>query len=132
MTTIKRQASYFYAHTHNDGAASAVDKCRHQKEELRYTAVTIQSALANESRPPMPIFTGRRAYDFLLGSVDVELARVMTLSEFDCNEAETAVNGDGKTQEDQQQVEEKNDETQDDDPYGCGDVSSMYMVVSLI
>ena len=78
----------------------------------------------------MSIFTGRREHALPLGSIDVELARVMTASEFDCDEAEMAVNG--KTQDDQQQVKEKDNETQDDDPYGCGDVSSMYMVVSLI
>ena len=57
-----------------------------------------------------------------LGSVDMKLARVMTSSEFDRGEAEMAA------QDDQQQVEE----TQDDDTYDYGDVSSMYMIASLI
>ena len=56
----------------------------------------------------------------------------MTSSEFDHDEAEMAVNGDSKKQDNQQPVNEKDKETQDDDPYGYGDVSSMYMIISLI
>ena len=62
----------------------------------------------------------------------MELARVMTSSEFDRDEEEVAMNGDYKQQEDQQQVEKKYDEAQDYDPYGYGDVSSMHIVASLV
>jgi len=124
MTAMKRQASYFYAHTHNDDADSASNKRRRQNEEFQYTATTIQTA-------PMSILTGRREPALPLVSVDMERTRVLTSSEFDREEAEMAAYGDDRTQEDQQQVEEKNDEAQDDDDPN-GDVASMYMMASLI
>eukprot|EP00579_Thalassiosira_antarctica_P001406 CAMPEP_0201870852 /NCGR_PEP_ID=MMETSP0902-20130614/3897_1 /ASSEMBLY_ACC=CAM_ASM_000551 /TAXON_ID=420261 /ORGANISM="Thalassiosira antarctica, Strain CCMP982" /LENGTH=228 /DNA_ID=CAMNT_0048396639 /DNA_START=73 /DNA_END=759 /DNA_ORIENTATION=- len=127
MTAMKRQASYIYAHAHNDSTACASNKRRRQNEEPQYTAATIVTALANAGSPPMSIFTGRRERALPLGSVDMDLARVMTSSEFDRDEA-AEMAGD-----DQQQVEEKDGETtQDDDPYGYGDVSSMYMMAGLI
>eukprot|EP00579_Thalassiosira_antarctica_P032367 CAMPEP_0201997802 /NCGR_PEP_ID=MMETSP0905-20130828/4690_1 /ASSEMBLY_ACC=CAM_ASM_000554 /TAXON_ID=420261 /ORGANISM="Thalassiosira antarctica, Strain CCMP982" /LENGTH=208 /DNA_ID=CAMNT_0048553583 /DNA_START=29 /DNA_END=651 /DNA_ORIENTATION=- len=127
MTAMKRQASYIYAHAHNDSTACASNKRRRQNEEPQYTAATIVTALANAGSPPMSIFTGRRERALPLGSVDMDLARVMTSSEFDRDEA-AEMAGD-----DQQQVEEKDGETtQDDDPYGYGDVSSMYMMANLI
>jgi len=127
MTAMKRQSSFIYAHAHTDSAASASNKRRRQKEEFQYTAATIQTALANAGRPPMSTLTERRDRALPLGSVDMKQARVMTSSEFDREEAEMILNGD-----DQQQVEEDDDEAQDDDPYGYGDVSSMYMMANLI
>eukprot|EP00579_Thalassiosira_antarctica_P006201 CAMPEP_0201903876 /NCGR_PEP_ID=MMETSP0902-20130614/55707_1 /ASSEMBLY_ACC=CAM_ASM_000551 /TAXON_ID=420261 /ORGANISM="Thalassiosira antarctica, Strain CCMP982" /LENGTH=277 /DNA_ID=CAMNT_0048437945 /DNA_START=34 /DNA_END=868 /DNA_ORIENTATION=+ len=124
---MKRQSSFIYAHAHTDSAASASNKRRRQKEEFQYTAATIQTALANAGRPPMSTLTERRDRALPLGSVDMKQARVMTSSEFDREEAEMILNGD-----DQQQVEEDDDEAQDDDPYGYGDVSSMYMMANLI
>ena len=122
MTAMKRQASCFYAHTHNDDADSASNKRRRQNEEFQYTATTIQTALADAGHPPMSIFP--------LGSVDMERARVMTSCEDDCAEAEITLNGGAKKQEDQLQVEENDGETQADDP-NC-DVSSMCIIASLI
>ena len=128
MTATKRQAAYFYANTQND---SASNKRRRQTEEPDYAAAAFQKAFAGSGpSPPMSILSGRRERALPLGSVDMELARVMTSSEFDCDEEEVAMNGDSEQEEDQQPVEKKNDKAQDYDPYG--DVSSMRMLASLV
>ena len=80
----------------------------------------------------MPILSGKRELALPLGSVDMELVRVMTFSEFDCDEEEVATNGDYKQQENQQQVEKKYEEAQDHDPYGYGNISSMHIITSLV
>ena len=78
----------------------------------------------------MSILTGSRERALMLGSVDMERARVMTSCKYDRAEAEMTLNGGAKKQEDQQQVEENDGETQADDP-NC-DVSSMCIIASLI
>lgn len=134
-TTMKRQAStisssYYIAHTHAQDSAAASAKRRRQdhKENLQFTAATIQSALANAGRPPMSISTRERRERALPMSagcnVDRESCKVMTSKEFDEFE-----NDFGETsaadQEDVLTLDALNQSSSQD-------VSSMYMQAGLI
>eukprot|EP00569_Conticribra_weissflogii_P004937 CAMPEP_0171332024 /NCGR_PEP_ID=MMETSP0878-20121228/3108_1 /TAXON_ID=67004 /ORGANISM="Thalassiosira weissflogii, Strain CCMP1336" /LENGTH=315 /DNA_ID=CAMNT_0011832703 /DNA_START=70 /DNA_END=1017 /DNA_ORIENTATION=+ len=58
-------------------------KRRKQKEDLQYTAATIQSALQAAGRPPMSILERRRERALPLGCVDMNAAKVIYSSEYD-------------------------------------------------
>lgn len=136
---MKRSNGYYYAHTHthhpatvNRSSDAQSNKRRRQKEELQYTAATIQSAFTNAGRPPMSIMTrNRRERALPMGSVDMECARVITSDEFD----EMDDNNDqldGAEEQSQAEAETKTQESSKS--YGTDeyDVSSMYMLSGLI
>ena len=157
--------SYYYAslYTHPNDATSSgnSNKRRRQKEELQYTAATIQSALEDAGRPPMSLERRREHALSLLGSgtgsgtsVDMTSATVMTSSEFD--EMENNNNNDTAALKTDTEDEAQEAETSQDVSFdiigrsrnrsaaaatttalsstsnGYGDVSSMYMLGSLV
>ena len=119
----KRQASHFDA----QDTDSASNKRRRQREEFHYTVATIHTALADAGRPHMGILSNRRERALPLGSVNMELAKVVTSSEYDRQEAEMAT----AAQIDQKRGDDRNDETDLDNDHS-NVVSSMYMMANLI
>lgn len=114
LSVVKRSSGYYYAQTHSDAQSN---KRRRQKEELQYTAATIQSALSNAGRPPMSVTArNRRERALPFGCVDMQSAKMVTSAEFDENQA------------DHDEARESNEE-QHEEEYN---VSSMYMLSSLI
>ena len=118
----KRQASHF----EDQDADAASNKRRCQRDEFQYTVATIHKTLADAGRPHMAILSNRRERALPLGSVNMELAKVVSSSEYDRQEAEMAT----AAQQDKQGGD-RNDETDLDKDHSSV-VSSMYMMANLI
>jgi hypothetical protein len=96
-------------HSHPTHAQSTANKRRKHKEELQYTAHTIQSALREAGRPPITIFTRRRERALPMGSVNMNLALVVSSKEYDAMESNgSTASNESTTEEDTSDVPEAN------------------------
>ncbi|KAL3785933.1 hypothetical protein ACHAW5_006815 [Stephanodiscus triporus] len=126
---------YYHAHSHqqpprhasqhSNDVTSGSKRHRQSKEELQYTAATIQKVLADAGMPTMSNTTSdRRERALPLGSVDMDGCKVMTSSEFDdyeddMNAQADKLNGDQGTRSNAGNCDDYN-------------LASMYMIAGLI
>jgi hypothetical protein len=140
---MKRSSGYYYAVAHPSSSSNdaASNKRRRQRQELNYTAATIQRALTNAGRPPVSVMArNRRERALPMGSVDMGGARMMTSAEFDALDNDDNEVGDASSQREndlQAGAETKSEDRTEtvssaDNRADEYDISSMYMLSGLI
>jgi hypothetical protein len=87
--TFSRMPFYHTLPVRHMSADAAYAKRRRLKDELQYTAATIQQALENAGRPPLSLLTCRARA--LTGSVSTDSCMVISSTEYDASAAASAV-----------------------------------------